>query len=241
MVGALAPGADGAPGVHLTLLVPRGDYRIDDVWHAVGLSGTGSHDIVIDKAFVPVHRTHDAELHNAELGVPADVPALYRLPFTSILPSGVAAPVIGAAQGAYEAYLERMRERATATDPFTHVHIARAASEIDAAVLQMDRNLSEELRYAEVGEDIPIELRLRARRDQVRGTERAVEAIELLFRISGGRGHARPMWWNAIGAMRTRGVCILPMPPSGHWRTSAEANSSCRWKIGSCEHGHRHN
>ncbi|MGO4615376.1 3-hydroxy-9,10-secoandrosta-1,3,5(10)-triene-9,17-dione monooxygenase oxygenase subunit [Nocardia sp. 2YAB30] len=193
MVGASAPGVDGAPGVHLTLLVPRGDYRIDDVWHAVGLSGTGSHDIVIDKAFVPVHRTHDAELHNAELGgVPADVNALYRLPFTSILPSGVAAPVIGAAQGAYEAYLERMRERATATDPFTHVHIARAASEIDAAILQMDRNLSEELRYAEAGEDIPIELRLRARRDQVRGTERAVEAIELLFRISGGRGARTP-------------------------------------------------
>ncbi|MEU7768319.1 3-hydroxy-9,10-secoandrosta-1,3,5(10)-triene-9,17-dione monooxygenase oxygenase subunit [Nocardia sp. NPDC049190] len=191
MVGALAPGVDGAPGDHLTLLVPRGDFRIDDVWHAVGLAGTGSHDLVIDKAFVPAHRIHDAERHNGGLaGAQVETPALYRLPFTSILPGGVAAPVIGAAQGAYGAFVERMRDRAV--DPSTPVQLARAGSEIDAAILQMDHNLSEELRYAEAGEDIPLDVRLRARRDQVRATERAVEAVELLFRISGGRAARTP-------------------------------------------------
>ncbi|MFQ6397402.1 3-hydroxy-9,10-secoandrosta-1,3,5(10)-triene-9,17-dione monooxygenase oxygenase subunit [Nocardia sp. KC 131] len=189
MLGALAPDVDGAPGVHLTLLVPRGDYVIDDVWHAVGLAGTGSHDLVIDKAFVPAHRVHDAERHNADTVV-SDIPALYRLPFTSILPGGVAAPVIGAAQGAYAAFVERMSDRIV--DPGVPVQLARAASEIDAAILQIDHNLSEELRYAEAGEDIPLELRLRARRDQVLATERAVEAVELLFRIAGGRAARTP-------------------------------------------------
>jgi 3-hydroxy-9,10-secoandrosta-1,3,5(10)-triene-9,17-dione monooxygenase len=171
------------------LLVPRGDYLIDDVWHAVGLAGTGSHDLVIDKTFVPAHRVHDAERHNADTVV-SNIPALYRLPFTSILPGGVAAPVIGAAQGAYAAFVERMSDRIV--DPGVPVQLARAASEIDAAILQIDHNLSEELRYAEAGEDIPLELRLRARRDQVRATERAVEAVELLFRIAGGRAARTP-------------------------------------------------
>ncbi|MEV5833476.1 3-hydroxy-9,10-secoandrosta-1,3,5(10)-triene-9,17-dione monooxygenase oxygenase subunit [Nocardia sp. NPDC052112] len=191
MVGALAPGADGAVDDHLTLLVPRSDFRIDDVWHAVGLAGTGSHDLLLDRVFVPAHRIHDAERHNAGLaGTEAETPALYRLPFTSVLPGGVAAPVIGAAEGAYAAFVERMRGRAE--DTAVAVRLARAASEIDAAIVQLERNLSEELRYVEAGEDIPLELRLRARRDQVRATERAVEAVESLFRIAGGRAARTP-------------------------------------------------
>jgi 3-hydroxy-9,10-secoandrosta-1,3,5(10)-triene-9,17-dione monooxygenase len=189
MVGAVTPGVDGAPGDHLTLLLPRGDYRIDDVWHAAGMAGTGSHDLVIEGAFVPTHRSHDAERHNAG-PAPADLSALYRVPFTSILPGGVTAPLIGAAQGAYAAFVTRMRARTVESS--VAVQVARAASEIDAAVLQMDRNLSEELRCVEAGEDVPLELRLRARRDQVRAVERAVEAVELLFRIAGGRAARSP-------------------------------------------------
>ncbi|MEV6339300.1 hypothetical protein AB0M12_31865 [Nocardia vinacea] len=66
-----------------------------------------------------------------------------------------------------------------------------AAPVLGAAILQTDRNLSEELCYAEAGEDIPLELRLRARRDQGRATERAMDAVEMSTRIAGGRS-ARP-------------------------------------------------
>ena len=39
-------------------VLPRHDYQIvDDSWDVVGLRGTGSKDIVIDKAFVPLYRT----------------------------------------------------------------------------------------------------------------------------------------------------------------------------------------
>ena len=38
------------------LLVPRGDARIDDNWHTMGLAGTGSKNIVADDLFVPAHR-----------------------------------------------------------------------------------------------------------------------------------------------------------------------------------------
>lgn len=69
--------------------------------------------------------------------------------------------------------------------------MARAASEIDAAILQMDRNLRELMSFATGREEIPDELRLRTRRDQVRGTERALAAIDLLFKTAGGNSLER--------------------------------------------------
>ncbi|MCX4091474.1 acyl-CoA dehydrogenase family protein [Nocardia sp. alder85J] len=190
MLGALTAADDRTPGVHLTLLLPRGDHTIDEVWQAVGLAGTGSHDIVVDAAFVPAHRVHDAEQHNAGTGLASEIPALYRLPFTSVLPGGVTAPLLGAAQGAYAAFTARMRDR----DPGPGVaeRVSRAAAEIDAGILAMEHNLAAALRCAEAGEEIPLDLRLRARRDQVRAVERAVTATTALFRLGGGRAARTP-------------------------------------------------
>src|SRR5213080_2483098 len=57
LLGALVIGPEGKPVDFLTVLIPRSDYAIDDVWNVVGLCGTGSNDIVIEKKFVPAHRT----------------------------------------------------------------------------------------------------------------------------------------------------------------------------------------
>lgn len=55
-----------------------------------------------------------------------------------------------------------------AEGPFAQVAIACAASDTDATVLQMDSNLRELFELASAGREIPMELRLRTRRDQVR-------------------------------------------------------------------------
>ncbi|MCU1647930.1 MAG: flavin-dependent monooxygenase [Nocardia sp.] len=199
-LGALLPTDKGMD--YFTVLVPRTDYRIEDVWHVSGLSGTGSNDIVIEKAFVPAYRMYSATDQANLIGPGQEVNTapLYKISFGSVFSNTITAPIIGAAEGAYEAHIEKQRERVrlsyggqkVSDDPFAHVRIARAASEIDAAILQMERNTSEQLRYAEAGEEIPFEVRLRTRRDQVRGTERALEAIDLLFKNSGGHSIKQP-------------------------------------------------
>jgi 3-hydroxy-9,10-secoandrosta-1,3,5(10)-triene-9,17-dione monooxygenase len=196
LLGAIVMGPDGRPTDFLTIAVPRKDYLIDDVWDVVGLRGTGSNDIVIDKAFVPAYRTLSFS-DVAALRCPGqaqNTAPLYRLPFGTVFSYTITTPIIGIATGAYDAHVARMRERVRISyggqkvsgDPFAHVRVARAATDIDASWLQLERNLDEEMRYAAAGEDIPMELRLRARRDQVRATERCVEAIALLFKNSGG-------------------------------------------------------
>src|SRR5688500_4547245 len=49
--------ADGAPTGQAFFLLPKPDYAIDDNWHVLGLSGTGSKNIVVNDVFVPAHRT----------------------------------------------------------------------------------------------------------------------------------------------------------------------------------------
>lgn len=201
LLGALVVGAQGRPVDFLTVLVPRADYRIDDVWDVVGLRGTASNDIIVDDAFVPAHRVirnyEQAQLRGP--GQKVNQGPLYRMPFGAIFTNAVAAPVIGAVGGGYESHVSLMKERVRlslgggrfAEDPFAQVAIARAASDIDATVLQMDRNLRELSELAAAGREIPMELRLRTRRDQVRGTERAVAAIDLLFKTAGGHSLRR--------------------------------------------------
>src|SRR5215211_706885 len=46
------------------------------------------------------------------------------------------------------------------------------------------------VRAAYLGEKIPLQLRLKVRRDQVLGTQRAIDAIDSLFEASGGRALA---------------------------------------------------
>ncbi|SFP51826.1 3-hydroxy-9,10-secoandrosta-1,3,5(10)-triene-9,17-dione monooxygenase oxygenase subunit [Amycolatopsis rubida] len=193
--------ADGKPVDFCTYLVPISDYSIVDVWDTVGLRGTGSNDIVVEDVFVPKHRALSfmATSKCKTPGQEVNPGPLYRLPYGSVHPSTITAPIIGMAQGAYDAHVEHQGKRVRAAyageqskeDPFAKVRIAEAGSEIDAAWLQLTHNIDELYQLARKGEKLPFSTRLRVRRDQVRGTERAISAIDRLFENSGGRALQR--------------------------------------------------
>jgi 3-hydroxy-9,10-secoandrosta-1,3,5(10)-triene-9,17-dione monooxygenase len=180
-----------------TFLLPRRDYTILDVWHMIGLSGTGSNDIVVDDVFVPEAFT----LSMGETGQckgpgqAVNGSELYKLPFHSIFTTTICTPIIGMAIGAYQDHVELQQGRTRAAylgekaslDPFAAVRIARASSDIDAAWALAMQNIREEQEYVARGEQIPLGVRLKVRRDQVLGTQRAIEAIDSLFEASGGR------------------------------------------------------
>ncbi|MFI9451243.1 3-hydroxy-9,10-secoandrosta-1,3,5(10)-triene-9,17-dione monooxygenase oxygenase subunit [Amycolatopsis sp. NPDC052450] len=188
---------DGKPVDFCTYLVPISDYAIEDVWDTVGLRGTGSNDIIVNDVFVPKHRALSfiATSKCKTPGQEINPGPLYKLPYGSVHPSTITAPIIGMAQGAYDAHVEYQGKRVRAAyageqskeDPFAKVRIAEAASEIDAAWLQLTHNIDELYQLACKGEKLPFPTRLRVRRDQVRGTERAIFAIDRLFENSGGR------------------------------------------------------
>jgi 3-hydroxy-9,10-secoandrosta-1,3,5(10)-triene-9,17-dione monooxygenase len=200
LLGGIVTDDEGNQVDFRTFLLPLGDYRIEDVWDTVGLRGTGSNDIVVEDVFVPEHRSLSfADTSRCICpGQEANDAPLYRLPYGSVFSYSITTPIIGMAEGAYNSHVGYMKERVrvaygkvkAAEDPFSQVRIADAASEIDAAWLQLTNNIEQLMRYATAGEKIPMNLRVQIRRDQVRGTTRSIHAIDRLFENSGGRALA---------------------------------------------------
>jgi 3-hydroxy-9,10-secoandrosta-1,3,5(10)-triene-9,17-dione monooxygenase len=195
-LGGLVLGEDGSPTDFRTFLLPRSDYEIVDVWDTIGLRGTGSNDIVVQDVFVPEYRTLSFMDTGRCFGPGQEqnTAPLYKLPFAMVFSNSISVPVIGMATGAYESYVDWTRERVRAStggkakdDSFNQLRIAEAASDIDAAVLSIERNIDEALALATAGEKIPMPLRVRARRDQVNATGAAIHAIDRLFESAGGR------------------------------------------------------
>src|ERR1044072_8825600 len=196
LLGGLVLGEDGAPTDFRTFLLPRTDYAIDDVWDTIGLRGTGSNDIIVDKVHVPEYRTLSF-MDTGKCSGPGqavNTGPLYKLPFASVFSCSIAVPVVGMATGAYDAYVTHTRERVRAStggraaeDSFNQVRIAEAGSRIDGAMLQIDLDLDDQWRHATPGEKIPFPLRVRTRRDQVSATSAAIAAVDRLFESAGGR------------------------------------------------------
>lgn len=200
LLGGLVFNAEGQVVDFRTFLVPREKYQINDVWNVVGLRGTGSNDIVVDETFVPEAFTLSMGDTGRCFGPGQAVndSDLYRLPFHSIFTTTISTPIIGIAYGAYAEHVEMQQTRVRAAyagekaslDPFAAVRIARASSDIDAAWALTMNNIRDEMALVAKGEKIPLGLRLKVRRDQVLGTQRAIDAIDALFEASGGRALA---------------------------------------------------
>ena len=203
-LGALLGDAEGKPaqpmkGLHVVL--PRSDYTIvEDSWDVIGLRGTGSKDIIVDGAFIPAYRTIDAE-EVAAVGLAAEragrTETVYKLPFWSMFPLGITAAVIGICDGALAVHLDYQRDRVMAAgtkvkdDPYTLYAISEAASEIQAARLQLLDGISRLYDLADSGKPITFEDRAVVRRNQVRCAWRAVSAVDEIFARSGGNAVRR--------------------------------------------------
>jgi len=213
--GVVPPEREGDPADMWSFLVPRRDYAIEDNWHVVGLCGTGSKALLVADAFVPEHRTHsyrDAFLLRNPGAAVNDGP-LYRLPFGLVFASTIAAPAVGAAQGAVDAFREQSKTRLggrdrtpVAEDPFIQLHLAEAAAEVDAARTRLLANFAEMMRLVSAGSDIPLGQRARYRWDAVKAVEWSVRAVDRLLEASGGGGLylSNPIQraWRDVHAMR---------------------------------------
>ncbi|HEY9034538.1 MAG TPA: flavin-dependent monooxygenase [Pseudomonadales bacterium] len=178
-----------------TFLVPRSDYVIDDTWFPMGLHGTGSKDIVIEKAFVPDYRTHK-QLDGFNLTNPGfavnDAP-LFRIPWAQIFVRVVCTPAIGACKDALRLYQQTALQKASmdpskhATDPSTLERIAAAENTIDEMEAIMMRNFDEMMAQIAKGQPITIEKRAKYRYQAALVIEKSLSVIDSLFAMAGGR------------------------------------------------------
>ena len=179
-------------------LVGRSDFAVDpDSWKVAGLAGTGSKTLNIKEAFVPEHRSH--KVADVSRGVVAgwavnDRP-LYHMPWMAgIFTYAIAAPAIGAATGALEAFVEQTRTRLgayggqpVAANPAIQFRLANALAEVDNARLRMRQTWEEFYGLACAGTTIiPAELQARTRYEGARAISKCLSAVLEVFEVAGG-------------------------------------------------------
>jgi 3-hydroxy-9,10-secoandrosta-1,3,5(10)-triene-9,17-dione monooxygenase len=197
LLGAMIPPIEeGGPPDMRTFLLPRSDYRIEDTWHVFGLQGTGSQDIVVERAFVPDYRTHksvDGFLCRNPGQSENDAP-LFRLPWAQIFLRLVSTAALGGAKAAVKSALEISNNRvstntgkASKSDPLVIGAIAKAHARIDEMEVVLRRNMDEMLAHAERGEDVPMEKRTLFRYQSASVVRRCADLADELMPLLGGR------------------------------------------------------
>lgn len=176
-------------------LLPRGDYATIDNWHAMGLAGTGSKDVAVERVFVPEHRTLPAAAAKggAHPGSAVNPGALYRLAWYALFGFVNGATALGIAQGAAEDFTAATRAR-VATASGRHVadfatmqiRVAEAATLIDAAETLMLKDCDEAMNIAASGRLATMAEKARWRRDGAFAARMSVRAVDLLFTGAGG-------------------------------------------------------
>jgi indole-3-acetate monooxygenase len=145
----------------LMVYLPARACRVLDTWHAGGLRGTGSHDVLVEDELVPAARAVSFS-QPPELRAP-----LYRMPFAATLSAGCAAICLGIAQNSIDSLLDLTRAKvpldgggALRDRPALQAEIARLMAAQGAARLLLHSTLAAAWRACT--EDRPVTLEERA-------------------------------------------------------------------------------
>src|SRR5690242_6060685 len=104
---------EGSGPEWLLFLVTPGSYKVAGTWFTSGMRATGSNTIITEDVLVPasrVVRVSDLRVGKGPGGALHANP-IYRAQFFSFAPLTFAAPILGAAQGAYAYFRDWSRER----------------------------------------------------------------------------------------------------------------------------------
>jgi 3-hydroxy-9,10-secoandrosta-1,3,5(10)-triene-9,17-dione monooxygenase len=199
MLAVTVYGDDGkAPVDWRVCLVPRGEYEVIDTWDAMGMVGTGSKDVAVTELFVPDRRALALTRCRGGLehpGAALNRGPLYRIPVSAASGHPLGPAAIGAAQGAFEHFLETMSRRTgtyTGARPAdfqaVQVKVARARCLIDAARALMRDSAAGLDAYAARDEVPDLETKLRYRAHSAMAVGLAREAVETLWSCYGANG-----------------------------------------------------
>jgi 3-hydroxy-9,10-secoandrosta-1,3,5(10)-triene-9,17-dione monooxygenase len=179
-------------------LVPKSDYEIVDTWYAMGMAATGSKDVAVSELFVPERRALPllrCRGGSEHPGAALNSGALYRIPIVAASSHPLAPAALGAAEGAYELFLETMAKRAgtytgarVADFQAVQIKVARARCLIDSA-RDFLRQSAIGLQAAAQRDEAPdLETKLRFRAHSAFAVNQSREAVETLWSCYGAQG-----------------------------------------------------
>ena len=116
---------------------------------------------------------------------------LYAMPRNVMFAGAVSAATLGICSGLLRAFTELTRTRdgrygKSSLDPYQLASLGQAAADIDASICHFLSDIDRVYDQCVSGRSTPLSLRAEVRRNQVRATNRAVDAAATLFKVAGG-------------------------------------------------------
>jgi 3-hydroxy-9,10-secoandrosta-1,3,5(10)-triene-9,17-dione monooxygenase len=146
------PNAD--PPRPVVAFVPAKELTIHDTWRTVGLRGTASNEVTLERVFVPSHRIFELAkfaADNQPQGEVAETGTVFKLPFMGMAAIHLCYTALGTAQRAIDEFQHWTKQRVRAYEhtnaqeaPYSQMTLADAIVKWDAAhalMLQYVRNM----------------------------------------------------------------------------------------------------
>jgi 3-hydroxy-9,10-secoandrosta-1,3,5(10)-triene-9,17-dione monooxygenase len=196
-LGGLVPKSPGSKELeHVTFLLPKSDFKIVKNWDVHGLRGTGSHDILVEGAFVPEYRTHQTNDYSDKAckGRAINDSWLYRVPFVQIFQRAVSSACLGALDGAVTEFRSRCAEHIgkhggkTAEDVNAQMAVTEAIMTSDHLKLVLFRNFDQVVKHTKNGEIMPVNDRLLQRAQSSAVPKQVAEKVNEILRACAGSG-----------------------------------------------------
>jgi alkylation response protein AidB-like acyl-CoA dehydrogenase len=186
--GAPLRRADGGT-VLRSLLFPKSSAVITDIWHVIGLRGTGSDQYAVTDLFVP---DDHSVLHDRGRMPPRTGGRLYRFSFSNLYASGFAGLALGVARGFYDDFVELAGEKTARGARTTLRHnqvvqsqVAQASARLRAARAFLIMSLNEI--WETVGEtgEVTLDQNATIRLASTWAIKQAREVVEELYHAAG--------------------------------------------------------
>ncbi len=103
-VGGITVAPDGEKPEHLLFFLPKKDVTVHDDWDTLGLCGTASRAVSIERMFVPAHRAFPLGRVAVKRGPVVNDGPLWRMPLMTMQGLAVLTPSIGVAQRMVEEF-----------------------------------------------------------------------------------------------------------------------------------------
>ena len=190
-----APTREGGKELRL-MLVPQAAFQIDhDSWNVFGMKGTGSKDVYLNGARVPLHRTikwSDVQCNQVP-GRERNRGPMFDIPHTSLFVMSVAAAAAAVAAGILDIYVDTIRKRMPVglnapqtEDRFSLAELGKAGARIEAAFSLLMHDVDEMWDMAAARQPFTTAHRTRYRTDGAIICDMAMAAADDLVRNLGG-------------------------------------------------------
>jgi 3-hydroxy-9,10-secoandrosta-1,3,5(10)-triene-9,17-dione monooxygenase len=227
---------DAAPDEERYFLVPTGSVTILDTWHPIGLHGSGSHDVRVEKLFIAEHLSLSIKhLKGGDFpGKAINRGAVFRPPVYMVSGILLAAALIGMTEAMFENFLVQSRSRRalmsseeTASYATHQVRVAEVSSSLQAAEMLIRADCREIMESASADyAPTPLE-RSNYRCNSAYAGQLARRSAETVWDLIGARG----AYANNLIARLYRDIAVASRHAAMNWEVNATEHGRARLRL----------